>query len=84
MRRDRARVARVGTDPRVTIWGDPSHDRGRGFGLYRYKMMSYLDKVEIYLDKVEIYLDKVEIYLDFLKIQPWIVTYSCCIVTRLR
>ena len=40
-------------------------------------MTSYLDKVEIYLDKVEIYLDKV-------KIKPWIVTYSCSILTRLR
>ena len=62
---------------RVTLWGDPSHDRGGGFGLYRDKMTSYLDKVEIYLDKVEIYLDKV-------KIKPWIVTYSCSILTRLR
>ena len=55
---------------RVTLWGDPSHDRGGGFGLYRDKMTSYLDKVEIYLDKV--------------KIKPWIVTYSCSILTRLR
>ena len=44
----------------VMMWGDPSHDRGGGFGLYRDKMAPYLDKVEIYLDKVEICLDFVK------------------------